>query len=153
MSALADQITEDMKSAMKAADKPRLNVLRNLRAAIKNAAIEKGGADAVLDDTEVLAVIRKQIKQRQDSATSYRDGGREDLAATETAEAEVLSDYLPAALSEAEIAGLIDQAIADSGAASMKDMGKVMALLQQRCQGRADNKTLSNAVRARLAGA
>ena len=150
MSALADQITDDMKSAMKAGEKARLNVLRNLRAALKNSAIEKGGADAVLDDAEVLAVIRKQIKQRQDSVASYRDGGREDLAATESAEAEVLAAYLPAPLSDREIAELVDQAIADTGAGSMKDMGKVMALLQERTEGRADNRTLSTAVRSRL---
>ena len=152
MSVVADQITEDMKTAMKAGDKARLNVLRNLRAALKNAAIEKGGADAELDETEVMAVLRKQIKQRQDSVVSYRGGGREDLAATEEAEVEVLSAYLPAPLSEDEMIRLVDEAVAGTGAASMQDMGKVMALLQETTGGRADNKSLSTAVRARLAG-
>lgn len=152
MNSVADQITEDMKTAMKAGDKARLNVLRNLKSALKNTAIEKGGADAVLDEAEVMAVLRKQIKQRQDSAASYREGGREDLAATEEAEVEVLSGYLPAPLSEEEVLRLVDEAVAEIGASTMKDMGKVMALLQERTGGRADNKTLSTVVRGRLAG-
>jgi uncharacterized protein YqeY len=100
MTNVADQINEDMKTAMKAGDKPRLNVLRNLRAALKNAAIEKAGADAVLDDPEVMAVLRKQIKQRQDSASSFRDGGRVDLHAARVDHRVGTAEHLERAVGE-----------------------------------------------------
>lgn len=150
MSDLSKQINDDLKNAMREKNAVALTVLRGLKSAIKYAAIEQGGADAELDDTAAVAVIRKQIKQRQDSIESFTSGGRDDLIATEKAELEVLEKYLPAGLSDDEIAALVDQAIAETGAASRKDMGGVMKLLQERTAGRADNKTLSQLVMSKL---
>lgn len=150
MGNLADQLTEDIKTAMRAKDMVTLNTLRAVKSAIKNAAIEKGGADAELDDSEALGVIRKQIKQRQDSFEQFTKAGRTDLAEKEEAEIKVLEGFLPAALSEEEIAGIIDTAISESGASSRADMGKVMKLVQERAEGRADGKTLSQAVMQKL---
>lgn len=135
---------------MRAKDMVTLNTLRAVKSAIKNAAIEKGGADAELDDSEALGVIRKQIKQRQDSFEQFTKAGRTDLAEKEEAEIKVLEGFLPAALSEEEIAGIIDTAISESGASSRADMGKVMKLVQERAEGRADGKTLSQAVMQKL---
>jgi len=150
MSDLSQQINDDLKSAMREKNTVALTVLRGLKSAIKYAAIEQGGADAELDDAAATAVIRKQIKQRQDSIQSFSDGGREDLIATEKAELEVLEKYLPAALSDEEIAALVDKAVAEAGVTSRKDMGAVMKILQESTGGRADNKTLSQLVMAKL---
>ena len=150
MSDLSQQINDDLKNAMREKNAVALTVLRGLKSAIKYAAIEQGGADAELDDTAAVAVIRKQIKQRQDSIESFTAGGRDDLIAIEKAELEVLEKYLPAGLSDDEIAALVDQAIAETGAESRKDMGGVMTLLQERTAGRADNKTLSQLVMSKL---
>jgi len=150
MSDLSQQINDDLKSAMREKNTVALTVLRGLKSAIKYAAIEQGGADAELDDTAATAVIRKQIKQRQDSIESFTQGGREDLIATEKAELEVLEKYLPAALSDDEVATLVDKAVAEVGATSRKDMGAVMKILQESTGGRADNKTLSQLVMSRL---
>lgn len=150
MGNLSDQLTEDIKTAMRAKDTVTLNTLRAVKSAIKNAAIEKGGADAELDDSEALAVFRKQIKQRQDSLEQFTKAGRSELAEKEEAEIKVLEGFLPAALSEEEIAGMIEAAIAETGASSRADMGKVMKLVQEQAQGRADGKTLSQAVMQKL---
>ena len=150
MSDLSQQINDDLKNAMREKNAVALTVLRALKSAIKYAAIEQGGADAELDDTAAIAVIRKQIKQRQDSIESFTQGGRDDLIAIEKAELEVLEKYLPAGLSDDEIATLVDQAIAETGAESRKDMGGVMKILQERTAGRADNKTLSQLVMSKL---
>ncbi len=132
----------------KAADK--LNVLRLLKAAIKNAAIEKGGATAVLDDAEATQVIRKQVKQRQDSIEQFEKGGRPELAAKEKEELAILSAYLPQAMSAAELETAVREAIAEEGATSRAQMGAVMKILQTKIAGRADGKTLSQEVQRQL---
>ncbi|HSJ04592.1 MAG: GatB/YqeY domain-containing protein [Verrucomicrobium sp.] len=151
MSQISARITEDMKTAMRAKDTVALNVVRALKSAIKYAAIEKHGADADLDDAEALVVVRREIKKRQDSISQFETAGRTDLADTEKAEVAVLEKYLPAAMSEADLIKLIEDAIAETGAASKKDMGKVMKLVQERSEGRADNKLISTEVSKRLA--
>lgn len=143
---LNDQLTEDMKSAMKAKDKVALGTIRNLKSAIKNTAIEQGGADTVLNDAEITGVIRKQIKQRQDSLTQYSENGRPELAEIEQNEINVLEKYLPTPLSDDEISAFVAEAIAETGANSRADMGKVMGIMQKKTDGRADGKTISQAV-------
>jgi hypothetical protein len=150
MSSLSQRITTDIKEAMKAKDQVALNVVRSLKSAIQMATIEKYGASGELDDAEAVAVIRKAIKQRQDSVASFEAGGRPELAATEKAEIAILEGYLPAAMSEAEIQAIIDAAIAELGATTRKDMGGVMKLVQERIAGRADNKIVSQKVGERL---
>ncbi len=150
MNELNQQIDTDLKDAMRARDADALLVLRALKSAIKYAAIEKGGSDGELGQQETLAVIRKQIKQRQDSVEEYQKGGREELVGKELAEIAVLEKYLPAALDEGEVAKLVDAAVTEVGASSRKDMGAVMAVLQAKVAGRADNKTLSQEVMKRL---
>lgn len=140
-----------MKTAMRAKDTVALNVVRALKSAIKYAAIEKHGADADLDDADALVVVRREIKKRQDSITQYDAADRGDLAATERAEVAVLEQYLPPAMSEADLIKLVEDVIAETGAASKKDMGRVMKVLQERSEGRADNKVLSTEVSKRLA--
>ncbi len=143
---IQDTLTSDMKTAMKAKDKVALGTIRNLKSAIKNTAIDKGGADAVLDDAEVMTVIRKQIKQRQDSITQYNENGRPELAEIEQAEVAVLENYLPTPLTEEEVATLVAEAITETGASSRADMGKVMGIMQKKVDGKADGKTISQAV-------
>lgn len=150
MSELSQQITEDMKTAMREKNTVALGTIRMLKSAIKNAAIEKGGADAELTDPEVVAVIRREVKKRQDSIEQYTTAGRTELAEQEEAEIAVLNGYLPEPLGEAELAAIIDAAIAETGATSRKEMGAVMKLVQERTEGRADGKTLSQAVMAKL---
>lgn len=150
MSDLSHQITEDMKTAMREKNTLALNTIRMLKSAIKNAAIEKGGASAELNDAETVAVIRKEVKKRQDSIEQFEKANRQDLADKEKDELVVLQGYLPQPLSAGEIAKLIDEAIAETGAASKKDMGQVMKLVQERAAGRADGKALSQAVMAKL---
>ena len=120
------RISDDIKTAMRAKDSTALNALRALKSAMTNAAIEKGGLGTVLDEPEILAVIRKQIKQRQDSIEQFEKAGRAELAANEKAEIAILSAYLPAALTEEQIAEIVEQAVAETGAASKADMGKAM---------------------------
>ncbi|MGJ8672527.1 GatB/YqeY domain-containing protein [Rubritalea sp.] len=141
-----DQLTADMKDAMKSKDKVALSTIRALKAAIKNAAIEQGSADTVLDDTAVMSIIRKQIKQRQDSMEQFNNANRPELAENESAEIAVLEKYLPAAMSEDDIAAAVAEAISETGATSRAQMGQVMGILQQKTEGRADGKTLSQAV-------
>lgn len=150
MSDLSNQITEDMKTAMREKNTLALNTIRMLKSSIKNAAIEKGGASGELDDPEIIAVIRREVKKRQDSIEQYTTGGRPELAEQEEAEIAVLNGYLPAPLSAEELDAIIVAAIAETGATSRKEMGAVMKLVQERSGGRADGKTLSQAVVAKL---
>jgi len=150
MSDLASKITEDIKSAMRAKDKLSLNALRALKSALTNAAIEKSGLGTELDDTESLAVVRKQIKQRQDSIEQFEKANRPELAESENAEIDVLSKYLPASLSEDELSAIVSKALEETGASSKADMGKAMKRAQELAEGRADGKALSSAVMARL---
>lgn len=145
--ALRERITEDMKSAMRAGEKARLGAIRLALAAIKQREVDER---ITLDDGQVLAVLEKMIKQRREAITQFASGGRADLVAKETAEITVLQGYLPAQLSEAEIDALIGEAIAVTGAASIKDMGKVMAVVKPRAQGRADMGAVSARVKQRL---
>ena len=151
MSNTATLIPEAIKTAMRAKDTTALNALRALKSALTNAAIEKGGLGTELEESEVLAVVRKQIKQRVDSCEQFEKAGRPELAATEKTEIEILSRYLPAALTEDELLAIIEQAMADTGATGKADMGKVMKRSQELADGRADGKLLSAAVAKRLA--
>ena len=150
MSELTQRITEDMKTAMREKNTVALNTVRMLKSAIKNAAIEKGGANAELTDAEVMAVVRKEVKKRQDSIEQYEAAGRDELADHEKAEIEVLNDYLPEPLSSEEIVSIVEAAIAELGATSRKEMGQVMKIVQEKTAGRADGKTLSQAVMSKL---
>ena len=151
MSSTTTQISEDIKMAMKAKDTLALNALRALKSALTNAAIEKGGLGTELEESEVLAAVRKQIKQRIDSCEQFEKADRPELAATEKTEIEILSRYLPAALGETEMLAVIEQAITETGATGKADMGKVMKRAQELSDGRADGKLLSSAVMKRLA--
>ena len=144
---LKKQITEDMKSAMKAGDKDRLKAVRLIMAAIKQVEVDQR---IELDDAGVLSVLDKMVKQRRDSVEQFEKGGRDDLAAIETAEIEVLETYLPEQLSADELAALVDETIAATGAESMRDMGKVMAQIKAQAAGRADMGAVSATVKARL---
>jgi uncharacterized protein len=144
------QVDNDIKEAMRARDTVRLNALRMLKTAMKNAAIDKGGAEATLDDIEAMAVIRKQIKQRHDAIEGFEKGGRPELAAGEKAEISVLSGYLPNDLSSDEVIALAKAAIAEAGATSKREMGAVMKIATAKAAGRVDGKTLSAAVQKLL---
>jgi len=144
---LKAQLTDDMKAAMKGGDKSRLAVIRLINAAIKQREVDER---IELNDEQVLAVLDKMVKQRRDSIKQYTDAGRTDLAEVEQAEVEIIQGYLPAALSDDEIATIIEQAIADTGAASMADMGKVMGKVKPQVQGRADMGAVSGLVKAKL---
>ena len=146
---LKERITEDMKAAMRAKDSERLGTIRMIQAAIKQREVDER---ITLDDTQVLAVLEKMIKMRRESVVQFTSGGRADLVAKENAEIEQLQAYMPAQLSEAEIDALITAAIAQSGATSIKEMGKVMALVKQQAQGRADMGVLSAKLKAKLSG-
>jgi uncharacterized protein YqeY len=150
MSTLNEKIANDLKEAMKAKDQVAMTALRALKSAVKYVAVEKLGADGVLDDPDVLAVVRKQLKQRRDSVEQFTAGNRADLADKELAEIAVLERYLPAAMSESEIRQLVDTVVAELGATSKQQMGQVMKVLQERSAGRADGKVLSQAVSAKL---
>jgi uncharacterized protein YqeY len=147
---LPQQIDSDLKDAMRAKDATRLGVLRMLKSALKYAAIEKSGAEGELDDAESTHVIRKQVKQRQDSIESFEKGGRAELAEKEKNELAILNRYLPAAMSAEEITRLVREAIAEVGATSRAQMGAVMKALGPKVAGRADGKTLSQEVQRQL---
>ena len=149
---IQQRIDSDMKDAMRAKDAAKLSVLRMLKAAVKNAAIEKGGATAELDDAEATQVIRKQVKQRKDSIESFETGGRPELAAKEKEELAVLNAYLPQAMNADELAAAVRETIAETGATSRAQMGAVMKVLQAKLAGRADGKTLSQEVQRQLGG-
>lgn len=144
---IKDQIKDDMKAAMKAGEKDKLGVIRMLSAAIKQIEVDERKE---LNDAEVLAVLDKMAKQRRESIKQFRDGGREDLAAIEEAEIAVLQTWLPEQLSDDEINALIAEAISSTGAAGMKDMGKVMGALKPKLQGRADMGAVSGKIKAQL---
>lgn len=147
---LAQQIDADLKDAMRARDAEKLGVLRMLKSALKYAAIEKSGAEGELDDAEATQVIRKQVKQRQDSIESFEKGGRAELAAKEKSELAILSAYLPAAMSAEELTRLVQETIAETGATGRAQMGAVMKALGPKVAGRADGKTLSQEVQRQL---
>lgn len=147
---LQERIDADLKDAMRAKDAGKLGVLRMLKAAIKNVAIEKGGASATLDETEATQVIRKQVKQRQDSIESFEKGGRPELASKEKEELAILNTYLPQAMSGDELAGVVRDTIAEVGATSRAQMGAVMKALQAKVAGRADGRALSAEVQKQL---
>jgi uncharacterized protein YqeY len=144
------KIDQDLKEAMKAKQAERLAVIRMLKSALKNLAIEKGGIDFVLDDLTALSVVRKELKKRQDSIEGFEKGNRPDLAAKEKAEAEILSGYLPQPLTPDEVTALVKEVIAEAGATSKAQMGAVMKLATERAAGRADGKVLSTAVNTQL---
>lgn len=145
---LKEQIQEDMKTAMRAKDAQRLGAIRLLQAALKQKEVDER---ITLDDAAVLTIVDKLIKQRRDSIAQFESAGRHDLVEKEKFELDVLSAYLPQALSEEEILAAIDAAIAESGASGASAMGKVMALLKPRLAGRADMTQVSAKVKARLA--
>jgi uncharacterized protein YqeY len=146
---LKDRITEDMKSAMRAGEKERLATIRLILSAIKQREVDERIA---LDDTQVLAVIEKMVKQRKEAITQFEAGGRADLVAKESAEIAVLHAYLPAQMSDAQIDALIAEAISATGATSIKDMGKVMGAVKAKAQGRADMGAVSARIKQKLTG-
>ena len=146
---LRERITEDMKTAMRSGDKDRLGLIRMLQAGIKQREVDER---ITLDDVQTLSVIEKMIKSRKESVVQFEAGGRPDLVAKETAEIQALTAYLPAQLSPAELDTLIHQAIAASGAASVKDMGKVMGIVKGKAAGRADMGAVGARVKALLGG-
>jgi len=146
---LKERVSEDMKAAMRAKDAARLSAIRLLLAAMKQKEIDER---AQLSDADVLGIVEKLIKQRRESIAQYEAAGRGDLADVEKFEIQVISAYLPEQMSEAEVASAVAAAIAEAGAGSVKDMGKVMAVLKPRLAGRADMGKVSAQVRARLGG-
>jgi uncharacterized protein YqeY len=146
---LKERLTTDMKAAMKAGEKDRLGVIRLVNAAIKQREVDER---IVLDDAQVLAVLEKMLKQRKDSVTQYEGAGREDLAAVERYEMGVIEAYMPAKMSAGEIDAIVARAIADSGATSAKDMGKVVGLVKPQVAGRADMGQVSALVKQKLGG-
>jgi uncharacterized protein len=146
---LKDKITEDMKTAMRTAQKERLGTIRLILSAIKQREVDER---ITLDDGQVMTVIEKMIKQRREAIAQFESGGRADLVAKESAEITVLQTYLPAQLSDGEIDALITEAIASTGAASMKDMGKVVSAVKAKAQGRADMGAVSARIKQKLSG-
>ncbi|MEN7342764.1 MAG: GatB/YqeY domain-containing protein [Pseudomonadota bacterium] len=144
---LKEQLTNDMKAAMKGGEKDKLTVIRMAMAAVKQREVDER---IELDDAAVLAVIEKMVKQRRESISQYEKGGRPELAAAEAAEIDVLKVYLPEPLSDDELAAIIDDAISSTGAASMRDMGKVMAAVKAAAAGRADMGKVSADIKSRL---
>jgi uncharacterized protein YqeY len=146
---LKDRITEDMKTAMRAGEKERLATIRLILSAVKQREVDER---ITLDDSQVLTAIEKMIKQRKEAIVQFEAGGRADLVAKETAEIAILQTYLPAQMSDGEIDALIAEAIASTGAASIKDMGKVMGAVKAKAQGRADMGAVSARIKQKLSG-
>ena len=146
---LKERITEDMKAAMRASDKERLSTIRMVQAAIKQREVDER---ITLDDAQVIAVLEKMVKQRKESIVQFELGGRADLADKEKSEIALLQAYLPAQLSEVEVDAIIQEAIAATGAASVKDMGKVMAVVKAKAAGRTDMGAVSARIKAALSG-
>jgi len=144
---LKERITEDMKAAMRSGEKERLGLIRMITSAIKQREVDER---ITLDDAQVIVVLEKMIKQRKEALVQFQAGNRPDLVAKETAEVVLLQGYLPSQLSAAEIDALIAAAIAESGAASIKDMGKVMGIIKARAQGRADMAAVGSKIKAKL---
>jgi uncharacterized protein YqeY len=149
---LPERIDADLKDAMRAKAATKLSVLRMVKSALKNAAIEKSGADAQMSDGDVVQVIRKQVKQRQDSIESFEKGGRAELAAKEKEELSILQSYLPQQLGAEEVSKVVRDTIAELNAATKAQMGAVMKALQEKIGGRVDGKTLSQEVQRQLSG-
>jgi len=149
VSSLKGRITDDMKAAMRSGEKERLGVIRMITAAIKQREVDERIS---LDDAQVLSVLEKMIKQRKESVAQFQAGNRADLVAKESAEIALLQDYLPSQLSDAEIDALIADAIASTGATSIKDMGKVMGIIKGKAQGRADMAAVGAKIKAKLGG-
>jgi len=152
---LKQRIEDDLKAALKAGDKERLGCLRMVKAKAQEKQIElrgKEGREAELSDDDLMNVVLAYVKQRHDSIESYERGGREDLAAKERVELEILAAYLPQPMSEGEVAAIIDEAIRKSGASEPKDMGAVMKLVMPKVKGRADGKLVNRIVQSRLRG-
>ncbi len=147
---LTVRLAEDLKTAMKAKDGTTLLALRALKTALTNAAIEKGSLSTRLEPAEAMAVVRRQVKQRQDSIEQFNKAGRTELAAKEQAEIAVLERYLPTGLSADDLAAMVAGVIAETGATGKADMGKVMKVVQERAAGRADGKSLSAEVMRQL---
>ena len=146
---LKQQLTDDMKTAMRGGEKDRLGVIRLILAAIKQREVDER---IELDDVQTLAVLEKMVKQRKDSITQFEAASRQDLADIEKAEMKVIEVYLPAKLSDEEIDALITAAMAETGASSARDMGKVVAAVKEKAAGRADMGVVSGRIKARLAG-
>jgi hypothetical protein len=149
MDLLTDRIKEDMKASMKGGDKTRLGVIRLILSAIKQVEVDER---IQLDNDRVILVLDKMLKQRRESIKQFADAGRHDLVAIEEAEVHVIQDFLPQALSEEEVDAMVSDAVTESGAESVKDMGKVMGLLKAKMQGRADMSVVSAKIKAALAG-
>ena len=149
MSTLKERITDDMKAAMRSGEKERLGVIRMITSAIKQREVDER---ILLDDAQVLSVLEKMIKQRKESVEQFKAGNRQDLVDKETAEITLLQGYMPSQLNGAEIDALIAEAIAATGAASIKDMGKVMAIIKAKAQGRADMAAVGAKIKAKLGG-
>jgi uncharacterized protein YqeY len=145
-----DRINQDIKAAMIAREAAKLGVLRMLKTSLMNAAIEKQGAGGVLDEAEAMAIVRKEVKKRQDSVEAFEKGGRPEMAATEKDEIDVLNTYLPQPLSAEELTALVKAAISESGATSRKEMGAVMKIVNAKAEGRVDGRTLSTEVQSQL---
>jgi uncharacterized protein YqeY len=146
---LKERITDDMKAAMRSGEKERLGVIRMITSAIKQREVDER---ITLDDTQVLSVLEKMIKQRKESVVQFQAGNRPDLVDKETGEITLLQTYLPSQLSDAELDALIGEAIAAIGAASIKDMGKVMGIIKSKAQGRADMAAVGAKIKAKLGG-
>jgi uncharacterized protein YqeY len=146
---LKERITEDMKTAMRSGEKDRLAVIRLLQAAIKQREVDER---ITLDDAQITSVLEKMIKQRKESIVAFEKGARADLVAKENAEIVILQPYLPAQLGEAELDALIAEAIAATGAASIKDMGKVMGIVKAKAAGKADMGAVGARIKAKLGG-
>ena len=146
---LKSRIQDDVKAAMKAKDKDRLATLRLITAAIKQREVDER---IDMDDTQVLAVLEKMIKQRRDSISQYESAGRQELADQEKKEIAIIEVYMPEGLSDDEVAAMIDEAVSETGAASIRDMGKVMGVLKPKMQGRADMGKVSGLVKQKLSG-
>jgi uncharacterized protein YqeY len=144
---LKDRIQEDMKAAMRSGEKERLGTIRLIMAAIKQREVDER---ITLDDTQVISVLEKMGKQRRESITQFQQGGRTDLVEKETAELKLINAYLPSQLSEGELDALISDAIAQTGAASVKDMGKVMNIIKSKAQGRVDMAAVGTRIKTRL---
>jgi uncharacterized protein len=147
--ALKERITDDMKAAMRSGEKERLGVIRMITSAIKQREVDER---ITLDDAQVTSVLEKMIKQRKESLVQFQAGNRQDLADKESAEITLLQTYLPAQLSDQELDALIQEAITASGAASVKDMGKVMGIIKSKAQGRADMGVVGAKIKAKLGG-
>ena len=149
MDLLTDRIKEDMKASMKAGDKVRLGVIRLILAALKQVEVDER---IVLDNERVIQILDKMLKQRRESIRQFTEAGRNDLASIEEAEILVIQNFMPQALDDEEIDAMVGEAVAESGAKSVKDMGKVMGLLKTKMQGRADMSVVSAKIKAALAG-